>query len=74
MTTKEIKEKLINDVKWEIIYPQTGGQQCGMPKPKVCLISEETGIKIAIDYYRSQAQNREFCMTLFELALEEIVK
>ena len=74
MTNKEIKLKLIKDVRWEVVYPKSGGQQCGMPSPKTSLVSEETGIKIQCDYYRSQYENRGLCMTLFELALEEIVK
>lgn len=71
----ELKEKIKADIKWGIKRPPImGGQQCGMPNYPVVLISEELNLEITLGYYRSNSGNKELAFTLFELALDELIK
>ena len=75
MDINEVKQQIKNNVKWDSERPKvTGGQSCGMPLYPVILISEELNIKITIGYHRSQFKNKELAFTLFELALDELVR
>lgn len=76
MDIKEIKEQLKANVKWDIERPAvTGGQQTGICRtyPSI-LISEELDLKITVGYHRSINKNKELAFTLFELALDELVR
>lgn len=75
MDINEVKQQIKNNVKWEVINPhRPGGQSCGMPQLKQKLISEEMDITIEVGYKRSALKNRELAFTLFELALDELVR
>lgn len=75
MDITEVKQQIKNNVKWDSERPKvTGGQSCGMPLYPVVLISEELDIKITIGYHRSQFKNKQLAFTLFELALDELVR
>ena len=75
MDINEVKQQIKNNVKWDSERPKvTGGQSCGMPAYPVILISEELNIKIIIGYHRSQFKNKELAFTLFELALDELIR
>ena len=68
--TKEEMEEIKKTVKFESIpkHP-VGGQQCGIMSRSIRLVHEELEFDITINRYRSQHQNRELAMTLFELYL-----
>lgn len=69
----EIPKEILDTLKWSTHREvRTGGQQCGIPNYGVKLISEEMGFEISTDAFRSQGQGKEFCMTVFELFLQEI--
>jgi protein subunit release factor B len=69
------KDKIVKLIKWQTKREGgLGGQSCGIMNPGVTLISEETGIEISIDYYRSQLKNKELAFNLFQLALSDIIK
>jgi len=69
MTQEEI-EQLKKEVKWETVRKTPyGGQQVGVPSIGVKLIHEDTEFELTINRYRSQLQNRELAMILFELYL-----
>lgn len=76
MERKEIIKNLMNNLKRYDTYPErkVGGQSCGIPPVKIKLRSEEMGISIETDFYRSQIKNYELVRTLMELAFEEMVK
>jgi len=68
MIPKEISDL----IKWKQ-YPQEhhGGQTVGVSLGGSTLICEELGFTISCDGSRSQMKNRNFCITVFELYLEE---
>lgn len=69
------KQIIKNNVKWSSEKPQSlGGQQCGMPNYPVILISEDLNIKITVHYHRSQLKNKQIAWTLFESALNDLIK
>jgi hypothetical protein len=76
MTLEQIKEVLKKNVRWEKASStrRTGGQSCGIEHLPVTLISEDLDFRICISHHRSELKNRELMWTLFELALDEIVK
>lgn len=69
-------EEFRNERKIYVDIPaqKLGGQQCGMPHYPTIVEHEGLGIKISINYYRSNHKNREMAVTLFDLAFDEIVK
>ena len=68
-----IPKEFLDTIEWSTHRPvRTGGQSCGMPNYGIRLISKELGFEISTDYWRSMYQNREFCLTMFELFLQEI--
>lgn len=75
MTTEELKAAIKANVKWDTERPPvTGGQQCGIRTYPTILRSEELDLEIKVGYHRSQIKNKELTYTLFELALDELVK
>lgn len=75
MNIKEIKEQIRNNVKFETVNPpQTGGQSCGIIYSKQRLYSEELDLMIETGYHRSQFKNKELLVTLFDLALDDLVR
>lgn len=75
MEVSKIKEQIKNNLKWGSKRPSvTGGQQCGMPSYPVILKSEELDLEITVGYHRSQLKNKELAFTLFELALDDLIK
>lgn len=75
MDINEVKQHIKNNVKWEVTNPhKLGGQSCGMPRRKQKLISDEMNITIEIGYERSALKNRELAFTLFDIALDELVR
>jgi protein subunit release factor B len=76
MEVKEIRQKIIDNIKREVVTPNTkpGGQSVGLPPQKVKLYSEECNIAIEVGYYRSQIKNHELAMELMKLTIEELVK
>lgn len=75
MDINELKEKIRSNIKIETInILPTGGQSCGILRNKIGLHSEELDLHIETSYYRSNLKNREFLITIFEHALNEIMK
>lgn len=75
MELKDIKQSIKNNLKWDTKKPPgiMGGQHCGIPLYPVILRSDELDLEITIGYYRSQLKNKELAITLFELALDDIL-
>lgn len=76
MDLQEIKEQIKANIKWDVERPPvTGGQSVSPCRayPSI-LISEELDLKITVGYHRSQMKNRELAYTLFELALDDLVR
>lgn len=68
-----IPQNILDTIKWSTHRPkQIGGQQCGISNYGVKLTSEETGFEISTDAFRSQMEGKEFCLTVFELFLQQI--
>lgn len=60
---------------WEVVnWDQKGGMNVNLNDPAVRLICEEAGFEIMIRAHRSQFENKQLAMTLFELYLDEIQK
>jgi len=75
MGIEEIKNKIKANIEWgKKTPPHTGGQQCGVPRCPVTLKSEDLNLEITIGYHRSQLRNKELAFTLFELALDDLVR
>ena len=69
---KKIHQKILDGLVWSTArQKQMGGQSCGMPNLGTKLTHSELKFEISIEGFRSQFQAREFCMTVFELFLEE---
>jgi len=73
--TKEGKEEIWKGIEWKS-YPDRpkGGQQVGIGIRGVTLKHPEFSFEISIGEFRSQSQNKEMCLTLFELFLGELLK
>jgi hypothetical protein len=75
ISAEESKELIKKNVKYSVKHPdKRGGQSCGMPAMPVILTSEELELEITVGFHRSQMKNRELAQTLFELALDELVR
>lgn len=75
--TQEDKEKLKEGVVWKsfIERPPGGwGQIAGWPPGHLGarLIHEELEFEVGVNYKRSQTENKQLCMLLFELFLDDI--
>lgn len=71
----EVKADIRKNIKrYQNIPTRTGGQSCGMPYYPMVLESPDLEIKIEVGYHRSQLRNWELCQTLFELAMDDLVK
>lgn len=69
----EIPKQILDTLEWGTHRAkQMGGQHAGTPNYGVKLTSKEMGFEISTDAFRSQIQAKEFCMTVFELFLQEI--
>lgn len=69
----EIPKEILATIVWGTHREQQkGGQHCGMPNYGVKLTSKELGFEISTDASRSQYKAREFCLTVFELFLQEL--
>ena len=72
---EKYKQEIRQNIKWKVENPtKLGGQQCGTPLRPVILESEELNIEIKIGYYRSNYQNKELALTLFDLTLDDLIK
>lgn len=75
---EEVKKRIIDEL--EISFENhpldnPGGQHVNIPPNiAVTLYSEEMDIKITVGYHRSRTKNKELALTLFELALDEVIK
>lgn len=68
-----IPQNILDTIKWDTHRPkQIGGQQCGIPNYGVKLTSEEFGFEISTNAFRSQIEERQFCLIVFELFLQQI--
>lgn len=75
--SKRIKKYLVDNLVWSRggITPDTkGGQSCGIINTEETLYCEELSIKITVGYHRSCFKNRELALTLFELAMDDLIK
>ena len=51
-----------------------GGQSCGIEYLPIILTSEELGIEISVNHFRSQFQNKDYGMLLFDLIIDDLSK
>lgn len=75
MIDKDLKELILSKIVWEE-YPKRnkGGQQCGIPRIGYKLTHPDFSFEISICEFRSALKNRETCLLLFELFLDEKIK
>ena len=72
---EEIKESIRKNIKWEVKYSTPkGGQTTGKVDSTQVLYSEELNIRIEVGSKKSTIKNRDLALTLFELAMDEIIK
>lgn len=75
MTKEERKELLIKQIIWKTSdNGGKGGQSVSISSRSMILIHEDLDITISIGCSRSQSRNKEICLILFDLALENILK
>lgn len=68
-----IPKEILDTIEWSTARKRPkGGQHCGMPNYGIKLTSKETGFEISVDAFRNQMDGKQFCMTVFELFLQEI--
>lgn len=69
----KIPQEILDTIVWDThSKPIKGGQIAGTPRYGVKLTSEEFQFSVSCNHFRSQIENKEFCMTCFELFLMEI--
>jgi len=75
MLTQEAKQEIYKNIEWKSYpdYPK-GGQMVGIGPRGVTLKQSEFSFEISIGEFRTHSQNKEMCLILFELFLEEIIK
>ena len=63
----------MKDVVWEN-YPEIkiGGQSCGIPIRGFTLSHPDFNFKVSCCDFRSQMENRQICIDLFELFLMQV--
>ena len=74
---EKIKEEIRKNVKWSKKDPPIkGGQSIGVDNRPIILTSKELELEISFGkvFYRSELKCKEFLFTLFDLALDELVK
>lgn len=78
MTGQDTADKIRKSITFEPLKKETNeGEQStamGMIQTGTALISKELYLRIEVDYSRSQIENRELALAMFELALEKILK
>jgi len=73
--TGEIKEEIKSNIKWdrEVLTIISGQSvRACIVKPTV-LISEDLGLKITVNYYKSDIKNKELAFKLLETAIEIMI-
>jgi len=69
------REKIIETLEFKVDDPRENGGQSVCISPRgIILKSDELGIEIKMNHFRSQHRNKEFAMTLMLLAIDEIIK
>ena len=69
------KAEIIKEAEIKAVNPRgKGGQQVGITSQRISLKHEEVGFYIEVEAYRSQYNNRELAITLFDLYLSEAFK
>lgn len=72
---KQAKQELMDNLLVKFEKKETlGGQHCGIPIIPVIVRSEELGVEIKIDHFRSNYQNRDFAILLMELAIDGLIR
>lgn len=72
---KEVKDKILAGIVWTS-WPARpmGGQQVNWMPSGWKLTHPEFSVEIAINEFRSSTLNREFCLTVFELFLDDFIR
>ena len=75
MLTEELKKEIYQTLEWKSYpnYPK-GGQQVGIGPRGVTLTHKDFDFEISVGSFRTQSQNKEMCMNLFELFLMDFIK
>lgn len=70
----KLKKTIMSQVQCTIETPTiTGGQSCGVMPRTVVVKHPDLSLEIKVGYFRSQFQNKEFALMLFELALDDLL-
>ena len=73
----ELKKTLISELEYKIDRPEPriGGQSVGAPcYNRIKVTHKDLDIEITIGHHRSQLKNKILAATLFELAIDDIIK
>ena len=73
MELKKAKEIIRDNIQRKPARAQLGGQCCGI-QAGIKLESEDLGITIVVETYRSELKNMELAVKLFDAAIDETVK
>lgn len=76
LSNNEIKKHFIDGVVWTLEPDPkevSGGQSCGVSHPTLKAYNEELDITISIGVDRSRYKTKLLILTLFELALDELL-
>ena len=72
---EDIKKRILDNIIIKVKHPtQPGGQSVHSFIRAITVKSEELDVEITIGYYRSQIQNKELALTLFNLAVDDILR
>jgi protein subunit release factor A len=75
MTNQELRKEIIKNLVIESVTKKhLGGQSVGRISPVMRLYSKELDLEIKIGAYRSQYQNRDAAMTIFQIILDDYLK
>lgn len=72
---EEIKKHIMEGIVWTT-WPERpkGGQQVGIMRAGWKLTHPDWSLEIACSEFRASMQNREFCLTVFELFIDDFIR
>lgn len=76
LSNHEIKNHFIDEIVWTLDPDPkevSGGQSCGINHPTLKAYNEELDVTISIGVDRSRYKTKSLILTLFELALDELL-
>jgi hypothetical protein len=68
---KYFRDNLIAGIEKKV---SLGGQHCGIPVHPFVVKSEDLGVEIRVEHFRSNYQNKDFAMLLMDLVIDELIR